>query len=81
MPSSFLAELNKTLRAICANPECRKEITTETYHYNPDRSTWAWGLLGSENSIGKIHPTRKIYPTCNACYEAGWRPPNFEWMG
>ncbi len=73
MPSSFSAELNKTLRAICANPKCGKEISTETYRYNPDKNTWVWGLLGSENRI------RKIYPTCNDCYEAGWRPPNYVW--
>lgn len=73
--TSIKAELNPTLRTFCANSECQKQISVETNHYDPDKKdVWTWGL------VGIVGNKKKVFPVCNQCYEAGWRPPNFEWM-
>ncbi len=70
--SQFRAEANPALRTVCAY--CGKSIPTEVGHPHPldaeDRSVWkeTWGLVGIENG------GPKVFPTCNACYQAGWRP-------
>jgi len=71
--SQFRAEATPALRTVCSN--CGKSIPTEVGHPHPldaeDRGVWkeTWGLVGIE----KGGP--KVFPTCNACYQAGWRPP------
>src|SRR5437899_10499633 len=71
--SQFRAEANPALRTVCSN--CGKTIPTEVGHPHPldaeDRGVWkeTWGLVGIENG------GPKVFPTCNACYQAGWRPP------
>ena len=33
-----------------------------------------WGLVG--HYAGR----KTVFPTCSACHETGWRPPEFVWM-
>ena len=71
--SQYRAEANPLLRTVCAN--CGKGIPTEVGHRHPldaeDRGVWreTWGLVGVVN--GKA----RVFPTCDACYRVGWRPP------
>jgi len=71
--SQFRAEANPALRTVCSN--CGKSIPTEVGHAHPldaeDHGVWrdTWGLVGIENG------GPKVFPTCHACYQAGWRPP------
>lgn len=65
---------NMTLMTVCANPDCKKEIPANTNSYALSERT-TWGLTG-QNSNGK----RAVFPTCNECYEIGWRPPQNEWF-
>jgi hypothetical protein len=71
--SQFRAEANPALRTVCAH--CGKSIPTEVGHPHPldaeDRGVWreTWGLVGIESG------SPKVFPTCNECYQAGWRPP------
>ena len=73
--SQFRGEANPTLRTVCAH--CGKSIPTEVGHAHPldaeDRGVWreTWGLVGIENGVPKV------FPTCSACYQAGWRPPGW----
>jgi hypothetical protein len=73
--SACRAEGNPTLRTVCA--KCGKSIPTETGHAHPlDEDLWreTWGLVG-------YHQGRKtVFPTCAACHDSGWRPPDFVWM-
>ena len=73
--SASRAEGNQTLRTICAS--CGKSIPTEVGHAHPldeDVRRETWGLVG-------VHHERKtVFPTCSACHDAGWRPPDFVWM-
>jgi hypothetical protein len=60
------------LRTTCAN--CGKSISTEVGHSHPvdealRRETW--GL------VGHLAGRRHVFPTCDACYEMGWRPAGF----
>jgi hypothetical protein len=63
------AEENDTLRTTCAH--CGKPIPAEIGYGLHERETW--GLVGYQDG------ERRIFPTCAACYEAGWRPPGFVW--
>jgi 5-methylcytosine-specific restriction endonuclease McrA len=70
--SASRAEGNQTLRAVCAN--CGRSIPTEVGHAHPldealRRETW--GLVGLRAE------QKMVFPTCVACYDAGWRPPGF----
>ena len=73
--SQFRAEANLALRTLCAN--CGKSIPTEVGHAHPldaeERGVWrtTWGLVG----VDARGP--RVFPTCNDCYQAGWRPPGF----
>jgi hypothetical protein len=73
--SAYRAEGNQTLRTVCAN--CGKSIPTEVGHAHPLDAgirREIWGLVG-------YHYGRKtVFPTCVACHDAGWRPPDFVWM-
>jgi hypothetical protein len=73
--SAVRAELNETLRTVCAS--CTKSIPTEVGHPHPvDESMTreTWGL------VGYLDGKKAVFPTCHACYLAGWRPPEFQWM-
>jgi len=70
--SASRAEGNQTLRTICAG--CGKPIPTEVGHAHPldeavRRETW--GLVGHQGR------EKTVFPTCDACHDAGWRPPGF----
>lgn len=70
--SAIRAEGNSTLRTICAH--CGKFIPTEVGHAHPldegiGRETW--GLVGGK--VGR----QTVFPTCAACHDLGWRPPEF----
>ncbi len=73
--SQFRVEGNTALRTVCAH--CGKSIPTEVGHAHPldaeDRGVWreTWGLAGMDER------GLRIFPTCNECYQAGWRPPGF----
>lgn len=67
--SAIRAELNQTFQAKCVN--CRKIITTDTGHQLEEKQYWVWGLMGLRD--GK----KMVFPTCNDCYESGWRPSEF----
>lgn len=73
--SAYRAEGNPTLRALCAG--CGKSIPTEVGHAHPLDETLrreTWGLVGYRDGW------KVVFPTCDACYEDGWRPPGFQWM-
>lgn len=63
------AEENDTLQTHCAH--CGKPIPTEIGYGLWERETW--GLVGYQDG------EKKIFPTCKACYEDGWRPPDHAW--
>ena len=74
--SALRAEANPTLRTTCAH--CGKSIPTEVGHPHPldealRRETW--GL------VGELAGRRRVFPTCDACHEAGWRPNGFRGIG
>ncbi len=52
---------NATLTTLCANPECRKVVSTE-YPF-------------SEGIVVEEGGRRRIVSTCRACVDHGWRPP------
>jgi 5-methylcytosine-specific restriction endonuclease McrA len=69
--SAFRAEGNATLRTVCAN--CGKSIPTEVGHAHPLDETLRremWGLMGH------LRGRKNVFATCDACHEAGWRPPD-----
>jgi hypothetical protein len=71
--STLRAEGIPALRTFCAH--CGKWIPTAVGHAHPfdeglRRETW--GLVGHTDG------PPSVFPTCTACYEAGWRPPGFE---
>ena len=73
--SQLRVEGNTALRTVCAH--CGKSIPTEVGHAHPldaeDNGVWreTWGLTGMDE-----HGPR-TFPTCNECYQAGWRPAGF----
>jgi hypothetical protein len=70
--SALRAEGNPTLRTTCAN--CGRSITTEAGHPHPlDESLRreTWGL------VGQLAGRKTVFATCDACHEAGWRPPDY----
>ena len=67
--STVRAEENETLRTTCAH--CGQSIPAEIGSGLHERETW--GLVGYQNG------EKTIFPTCNECYQAGWRPPGFVW--
>jgi len=73
--SACRAEGNPTLRTVCAN--CGKPIPTEVGHAHPldeDIRRETWGLVGYHSGL------KTVFPTCAACRDAGWCPPDFVWM-
>jgi hypothetical protein len=73
--SAVRAEGNPMLRATCAN--CGKSIPTEVGHPHPLDETLrreTWGL------VGYVAGRRAVFATCDACHDAGWRPPGFDRM-
>jgi len=52
---------NVTLTTTCANPECRKVVSTE-YPF-------------SEGVVLEEAGRRRIVAVCRACIDHGWRPP------
>ena len=52
---------NGTLTTTCANPECRKVVSTE-YPF-------------SEGVVVEEAGQRRIVAVCRACVDHGWRPP------
>ena len=69
------AEANPTLRTLCAS--CGKSIPTEVGHAHPldqEIRRETWGLVGYDQG------RKRVFPTCAACHDAGWRPSNFVWM-
>jgi hypothetical protein len=73
--SASRAEGKATLRTVCA--ACGKAIPTEVGHAHPldddvRRETW--------ELVGYWHGRKSVFATCNACHDAGWRPPDFVWM-
>ena len=73
--SASRAEGNQTLRTVCAS--CAKPIPTEVGHAHPldekvRRETW--GLVGDDRG------QKTVFPTCDECHDAGWRPRGFVWM-
>ena len=70
--SALRAEGNPLLRTVCAH--CGASIPTEVGHAHPlDEAVRheTWGLVG----YGDGPP--RVFPTCTACYDAGWRPQGF----
>jgi hypothetical protein len=70
--SAFRAEVNPTLRTLCAH--CGKSIPTEVGHRHPldqDTRRETWGL------VGYLAKEKTVFPTCAACYDTGWRPSGF----
>jgi len=70
--SALRAEGNPLLRTVCAH--CGASIPTEVGHAHPlDEALRheTWGLVG----YGDGPP--RVFPTCTACYDRGWRPPGF----
>jgi hypothetical protein len=68
--SACRAEGNQTLRTVCAN--CGTSIPTEVGHAHPldeDVRRETWGL------VGYLAGRRTVFPTCAACHDTGWRPP------
>jgi hypothetical protein len=53
---------NPTLTTTCANPECRKVVSTE-YPF-------------SEGVVVEEAGRRRIVAVCRACVDQGWRPPS-----
>ena len=73
--SSYRAEGNPTLRTVCAS--CGRSIPTEVGHAHPldeDVRRETWGLVGYQAR------EKVVFPTCAACYGAGWRPSGFVGM-
>ena len=73
--SAYRAEGNPTLRTICA--KCAKSIPTEVGHAHPldesiRRETWG--------HVSYRAGRRMVFPTCVACHDSGWRPPDFTGM-
>jgi len=74
--SALRAEGNPTLRTTCAS--CGKSIPTEVGHAHPlDEAVRheTWGLVGT------VAGRQTVFATCDACQQAGWRPPGFVGMG
>ena len=70
--SVLRAEGNRALRTLCAH--CGTSIPTEVGHAHPldeDVRRETWGLVGHTDG------PPGVFPTCTACYGAGWRPPGF----
>ena len=70
--SACRAEGNPTRRTLCANGG--KSIPTEVGYAHPldeDIRQETWGLVGDD--AGR----QTVFPTCAACHDAGWRPPEF----
>jgi hypothetical protein len=70
--SASRAEGNQTLRTLCAS--CGKSIPTEVGHAHPldenvRRETWGF--------VGYRAGRKTVFPTCAACRDTGWRPPDF----
>ena len=73
--SSYRAEGNPTLRTVCAS--CGRAIPTEVGHAHPldeEVRRETWGL------VGYLARQEVVFPTCAACYGAGWRPSGFVGM-
>ena len=70
--SASRGEGNPTLRTLCAS--CGKSIPTEAHPLDEAIRRETWGLVGYDQG------RKRVFPTCAACRDAGWRPSDFIWM-